>query len=249
MRKLISALGLLLSAAGFVVFLALAVGVWYAKREADKQMNTAVARAHQAGDVACQVIKLVREVVARAKASLSTARTESQPAASQPVDPMVKFAMWKAKKELPGEVEKARDAVHIASEAVIIAESFLDVFVEHKPDETALGVRAGDITAARTQLESAAGDLRNVRTVLGVPVGTVSAEQYSQVDQALTTATDVTNRVDDALKDARIKVDAAKAAADHWSVWLAVIVTALGTLAAVGQVFLFRACRRGLKPS
>jgi hypothetical protein len=246
MRKPLAASGLVLSVAGFITFIALGIGAWIAKREADQQLNAAVAKAHQAGDVAERVIVLIREVLSRAKASLTAARAETLPKADVS-DPMVRLAMWKAKRELPGEVEKARDAVGVASEAVIVAESFFDVFVEHKPDETALGVKAGDIHAARAQLDSAAADLRNARTVLGVPIGPASAEQYSQVEQALATATDVTNRVDEALKDAQRKVDALKSSADRWSLRLAIAGSALAALAALGQVFLFRASRRALR--
>jgi len=242
-RKLLAGAGLVLGAAGFVTFIALGIGAWFAKREADKQLNAAVAKAHQAGDVATRVVALVREVLARAKTSLAAARTETQPP-GEVTDPAVRFAMWKAKRELPGEVEKARDAVGVASEAVIVAESVLEVFVERKPDEPALGVKAHDVKTARTQLESAATDLKNARTVLGIPIAAGTPEQYSQVDQALVTATDVTDRVDQALDDARRKVDEAKSQADRWALRVAIIASALGAWAALGQVFLFRASWR-----
>jgi|GEM_PF-3646264 len=246
MRRAMAAIGLILSVVGFAIFVAIAVGVWSAKREADRQMVDAVAKAHRASEIADRVIVLVREAIARAQASLTAARSDVRPP-GEVQDPTVRFAMWKAQRSLPAEVEKARDAVGVASEAVIVAETILDVFVEHKPDETALGVKTADIHAARTQLVSAASDLKNARTVLGVPLGGVSAEQYSQVDQALAAATDVTNRVDVALKDAERKVDTMKEAADRWSLRLALAVCALGILAAVGQIFLFRACRRALR--
>src|SRR5258708_891305 len=122
LRKLLAAIGLLLGIAGFVIFIALAVGIWTAKRAADRELTAAVEKAHQAGDVAARVIALIREVIARASASLAMARSESElvPPGTDP-DPLVRMAMWKAKRELPGEVEKARDAVGIATEAVIVA--------------------------------------------------------------------------------------------------------------------------------
>jgi hypothetical protein len=246
MRKSISIAGLVLSVAGFVIFIALGVSAWFAKREADRRVNAAAVQAQQAGEVASHVVRLVREVIARAQVSLTTSRAGFEPAGDIN-DPMVRLAMWKATRELPDQVEKARDAVHIASEALIVAESVLDVFVEHKPDETVLGVRAGDMGAARSQLESAASDLKNARTVLGIPIAPATPEQYSQVDQALASATDLTNRVDDALKLARHKVDEAKASAHRWSLRAAIIISALTALAALGQVFLFRASWRGLR--
>ena len=249
MRQSFAFAGLVLSSAGVVVFLALGIGAWVAKREADRQLESAAVKAHQAGDVAERVIALVREVIARARQSLSLARADTQPTPGPPKDPFVNLAMWKAKRELPGEVEKARDAVNVASEAVIVAESLLDVFIEHKPEETALGVRTDDIHAARTQLVSAATDLRNARTVLGVPVSGGTEAQYTQTDQALAAASGVTDRVDAALKEAQVKVDAMKASANRWTLRLALVASGLAAWAALGQVFLFRASRRALRGS
>ena len=54
----------------------------------------------------------------------------------------------------------------------------------------------------------------------------------------------MTDRVAAALTDARRKVDDAKASADRWSLRLALAASGLAALAALGQVFLFRASRR-----
>src|SRR5204863_491964 len=86
MRKPLAAFGLVLSMAGFIIFIALGIGAWFAKREADKQLASAVEKAHRAGDVASQVIQLVREVIARAKSSLNSARAETRPS-GEPEDP------------------------------------------------------------------------------------------------------------------------------------------------------------------
>ena len=49
-RKLLAGIGLLLGVAGFVLFVALGVGAWYARREADREIASAVEKAHQAGE-------------------------------------------------------------------------------------------------------------------------------------------------------------------------------------------------------
>ena len=77
------------------------------------------------------MISLVREILARAKSSLSAARAASAlPPGGEP-DFVTRMAMRKAKRELPGEVEKARDAVGVASEAVVVAGAVLDVSSPH----------------------------------------------------------------------------------------------------------------------
>src|SRR5213594_1283045 len=100
MLRLVSALGLFLAVA---LFVALAIGTWSIKREADQQVAAATDKAYQAGDVAAKVIALIREVIARARASLAAARAAStMPEAVE--DPLARLAMWKARRELPGEV-------------------------------------------------------------------------------------------------------------------------------------------------
>lgn len=248
-RKLLAATGLLLGIAGFIIFLALAVGTWVVRRDADREVAAAAEKAHQAGDVAARVIVLIREVIARANASLNAARSETMqltPEAEQ--DPLVRMAMWKAKRDLPGEVEKARDAVGIASETVIVAGAALEVFGEQHHDEAALGVEQGGLQAARTQLDDAARELKNARTVLGVSIpGSATPEQLTRVDQALTLATQVTDQSDRALVKLRSRVDKVQQQAEWWSLRAAIAISALSGLAGLGQVFLVRSCWRGLK--
>src|SRR5437660_227716 len=134
MLRLLSTVGLVFALAGVALFVALAIGTWSIKREADQQVAAATDKAYQAGDVAAKVIALIREVIARARASLAAARAASTtPEAVE--DPLARLAMWKARRELPGEIEKARDVVGVASEAVVVAGAALDVFGEHRSDE------------------------------------------------------------------------------------------------------------------
>jgi hypothetical protein len=102
--------------------------------------------------------------------------------------------------------------------------------------------------AAHTQLDAAAADLKNARRVLGVPIpGAATPDQLSNVDAALAQAAEVTDRFDTALDRVRHKLDAATRQAGVWSLRAAVAVTALSALAALGQVFMARACWRGLR--
>ena len=246
-RKVLSGIGFVLGIAGFLAFIAIGVGTWIAKREADRQLTAAVEKAHHAGNVASNVISLVREIIARAKASLVAARVESVQTPGEEPDFFTRMVVRKAKRDLPGEVDKARDAVGVASEAVVVAGAVLDVFDDRKPDEVALGVKEHDLKAARSQLDSAAAELKNARSVLGFPIPGASEEQLTQVDQALATATDVTNQVDRAVTEARGKVDELKRKSEVWSMRAAIGITGLTALAALGQVFLVRACWRGLQ--
>jgi hypothetical protein len=247
-RKVIVRAGLVLGAAGFILFLVLGIGAWFARREADRELEVAVEKAHQGAEVAARVIALVREIIARANLSLAMARAESADMApGGNSDPLVRVALWKAKHDLPNEVERARDAVGVASEAVVVAGAALEVFGERGPPETHLGVKPQNMQAARTQLDAAATDLKNARTVLGIRIPAATPEQLSQVDQALRLATQVTDQSDQALNQAREKVDKLHRQARRWSTGLAVAITGTAAWAALGQVFLVRACWRGMK--
>lgn len=252
LRSILSTLGLVLAAAGFVAFVALGVGAWVAKREADRQVAAMSEKAHRAGDVAERVIALVREIIARARGGLSVARADPANAVTGvQLDPVTQMVVWKAKRDLPGDVERARDAVGAASEALIVANAALDVFLEQPADGTAVGLRPDDMHTARTQLDRAASDLKTARRVLGVPLPAPPAdatpEQLANVDAALARAADVTDRFDDALTRVRTKVEATRRQAEVWSLRVAVGVTGLSALAALGQVFMARACWRGLQ--
>lgn len=251
LRTVLSATGLVLAVGGFVVFAALGVGAWAAKREADRQVAAAAATAHQAEDVAARVIALVREIIARAQAGLAAARTQPVEPAGVKQDPLVQFALRKAKRDLPADVERAREAIGTASEAVIIADAALGVFEEKPREGSALGVRREDIHTARSQLDSAASDLKNARRVLGVsipgPDRPTTPEQLDNADAALARATEVTDSLDRALGLARQKVDVAQQKAEVWSLRVALAVAGLAGLAAVGQVFMARSCWRGLR--
>jgi hypothetical protein len=250
-RTTLCLVGLVFAVGGGLLFVALGVGAWAAKREADRQVTAAVEKAQAAADVAARVIALVRDVIARAQAELAAARADPDNAAPGATpDPLVRTAVWKAKRSLPDEVEKARDAVGVASEAVIVAGAALDAFGERPADGTALGVRPEHMQAARVQLDSAAADLRNARRVLGIPIpareGDATPDQLANVDGALARAGEITDQFDGALARARQEVAEAEHKARTWAFGIAAGVTALSALAATGQVFMARACWRGL---
>jgi hypothetical protein len=191
-------------------------------------------------------------VIARAEAGLAAARAE---AASQPPakneDPLVRIAMAKARRELPAQVERARDAVGIASEALVVAGAAIDVFEERPSDGSTLGIRPEDMQNARSQLDTAAGELSNARHVLGIPIpnadGSATPEQLTQVEDALRRARAVTDQMDGALGEAREKVNLAKDQVETWTLRAALCATALGGLATLGQFCMARACLRGIR--
>lgn len=250
-RSVLSALGLIVALAGMGLFAGAGAYVWTLRAETLQQTEMLAERAHAAGDVAEEVIRLIREIIARAQAGLAAARTDpAKLTAGKEPDPLVRFALAKAKRDLPHEVERARDAVSIASEALVVAGAAVDVFEERPGDGSSLGIRPEDMRAARMQLDTAANELGSARSILGIPIpsdGSATPEQLTQVEDALQRAEGVADQMDGALAQARAKVNHAREQVESWSLRVAIGITAAAILAALGQFFMARACWYGLR--
>ena len=219
-RSVLAAAGLLLALAGISVFVALGYTAWVVRSEADRQL-----------------------AAARTEAALHPQKEN--------VNPLVRMVVRDQARNLPGKVEQARDAVGTASDAVVVASAALDVFAQLHVDGEALGVGPERVQAARGQLDQVAAELKSARLVLGVPVprpdGPATDEQLSAVDDALSRARGVTDDLERVLGRVRVRVAEVRATAELWAWRAAVVVTALAALAALGQVFMARACWRALR--
>ncbi len=247
--RIASYLGLGVSVLGFAAFLALIYGAWWAKREADRQVDDAATKANAAIGVAGKAIALVRDVISKAEIDLEAARiTAVSP--KPPSDPFMRFVLMQANEQLPTDMERARDAVGIASETAVIAQAALDVFDDRPDEQAALGIQPDQVKAARDHLDKATNDIREARSVLGLPLNHPNAkltdEQYAAVHQALEQGKGVTNKIDATLLNAHDRVESAKQKANFWSLRLAVAATLLGVVGALGQLFMARSCIRGL---
>ena len=249
MKRIASFLGLMVAVVGFVAFIALIYGAWWAKREANKQVNDAVGKANSAIDVAGKAIGLVKDVIARAETDLEAARVTAA-APAPPEDPFLRLVLGHANRQLPTDMERARDAVGIASESAVIVQSALAVFDDRPDEQAALGIHPDQMKHAHDQLEKATSDLRQARSVLGLPINhpdaKITDDQYQAVHQALGQGKDITTKLDGALDNARGRVATAKQKAEFWSLRLAIGASVLGGLGILGQLFMARACIHGL---
>lgn len=252
LRFVLAAAGFLLGLTGVGVFVALGYSAWVVRVEADRQLADAHARAELAADAAGRTLAVVHDVIDRAGKDLAAARVE---AAMHPrkddVNPLVRMVVSQKARSLPGKVEQARDAVGTASDAVVVATAALDVFRKLPADGEMFGVSPEQVQSARAQLDSVAADLQSARGVLGVPIpgpdGPATAEQLSAVDDALSRARAVTVELEGVLTRVRTRVAEIRATAQVWVWRAAVAVTGLSALAALGQVFMVRACWRALR--
>ena len=248
--RLLTGAGLVVSVSGFVGFIALAIGAWPARTEANRRTDDLARRAHAAVNPADRAIAFVRQVITVADADLADAR-QGASAAPPPTafNPFAMLAARKASESLVGSVERATTAVTTASEAAVVAESALELFDQDEELQRWIGVRPEQLAQARTGLESASRELGRARTLFGpVPEGQrPTEEQLGMVKSALDQARDFTDRMDKAVATVRTRVDETKTLADLWVLRIAIAVTALSSLAAVGQFFMVRFCWRVLR--
>jgi hypothetical protein len=245
-RSALSVVGLLASVVGFVAFVGLVVGAWWAKQQAEQKVDVLATKAEAAAAVAERAIGLVDEVLDRAELDLAQAR--AAPSAEDPaVNPFLRLTVNRAAGELPGGMDRAREAVGVASETVVVLDAAIAVFAERPEDQTALGLRPEQLQDARDKLNTASTELRRARSLLGVRLSALSPEEINAVQQALDHVRRLTKRLRAALDEARQRVQTAREKGKVWSLRVALATTGLGSLAALGQLFMARACVRGLR--
>ena len=137
-----------------------------------------------------------------------------------------------------------------ASDAVTVAEAALEVFSGNTELKQLIGVQPDQLNVTKSTLGKAAIELRDVKTVLGMPVSTdgpLTTEQLNAVNNALGQARGFTNDLEKVVANARGRVNEAKVSVERWTWRIAVATTAISILAAVGQFFLARYCLRTLR--
>jgi hypothetical protein len=225
--------------------------VWKVKAEANRQTETLAVKAHEAVNAADHAVGFVHQVIDQAEADLHAAR--KQPAApAAPVNPFLQLTARRASTDLAGSVERASVAVVTASDATLVAQAALEVFgndSQLRELKEWLGVKPEQLTRTRDDLNKATSELKQVRTVLGVPVGEggPTPEQLTMVESALTQARELTNQTGQVVATARVRVDETKRAVDLWALRVALAVTVVGVVGAAGQFFMARFCWRVLR--
>jgi hypothetical protein len=249
-RSALSLAGLLVACAGAGLFVAIGIYAWTLKAEVNQQTTALTARANEAGDAADHAIKFVREVIGQAEKDLTKARGHASDTPTRPVNPLEQMFARRASTELAGSVERAHGAVVTASDAVKVAQAALEVFHDDENLRQFFGVRPDQLTATQSALGNVSGELRQAKSVLGVPVGAgdpLTTEQLNAVDGALKQASGFTDELAKVVTTARGRVNDAKTTVDQWSWRVAIATSLISALAAVGQVFMVRFFWRRLR--
>jgi hydrogenase maturation protease len=249
-RSILSLLGLLVACCGVGLFIAIGIYVWSIKAEVNRQTATLASRAHAAGDEADRAIKFVRGVIDQAESDLSDTRKRSSTQPSKPVSIWEMTLARSASQQLAGSVERAHGAVATASDAVVVAKTALQVFDDNSELQRLFRVQPGQVDATRTTLDTAATELRQAQSALGPSVSSGTPpppELLNAVDNALGQARGFTNELAKVVTTVRGRVNDTKSLVDRWTLRLAIGITLISALAAIGQLFLARFCWRKLR--
>jgi hypothetical protein len=187
---------------------------------------------------------LVRNIIEKAEGDLAATRGETSGQGHPPVDPFLRLTAQKASQDLAGSVDRAHNAVVLASEAVVVADAALDVVGGLPELKQLLGVQPEQLDATRTALGNVSTELQQARNVLGFsdisPDAVPTSEQLHAVDDALRKARGFTDEVGKVVETTRNRVNETKQKVDVWAMRGALATSLISALGVLGQLFMAR---------
>jgi hydrogenase maturation protease len=241
-RSLFAWLGLLLSCAGIGLFITLGIWIWSVKAEVSRQSEILSDRANKTLDSADRANEVVREIIGKAEYDLAMTRMAATGQVPSPgFNPLLSFTAQKASQDLAGSVERAHNAVVLASEAVVVADAALDVVGGVPELKQMLGVNPEQLDATRTALGNVSSELQQARNFLGVPASShwvPTSEQLYAVNSALGRARDFTDEVNRVVESTRTRVNETKQSVNVWTARGAVGIGVLSAIGVIGQLFM-----------
>jgi hydrogenase maturation protease len=245
-RSFFAWFGFVLSCLGVGLFIVIGIWIWSLKAEVNRQSETLSSRANKTLDSADRALGLVKDIIEKAEGDLVMTRLEAiGHIPPQHIDPVLQFAAQKASQDLAGSVDRAHNAVVLASEAVVVADAALDVVGGVPELKQLLGVKPEQLDATRTALGNVSNELQHARGFLDVqsisPDGVPTNEQLHAVDDALRNARGFTEEVGKVVETTRARVNETKQKVDIWSLRGAVATSLISALGVLGQLFMARA--------
>lgn len=242
-RRVSAGAGLVIALVGFATFVAAAVGVWRLKAEVNRRTEELASRADAAVNSADHAVAFVREVLDRGQEDLQEARERQKERPAAAVNPFVRMGARQTSERLAGSVERADAAVTAASDAVVVAQKAIDLFGQDEQFKSWFGVHPEQLSQTQIDLVSASRELQRVRDLLGVPLAAGAAptdDQLAKLDGAIRQGRAFTDQMELVVATIRTRLHETRRAVDVWSMRVAVGVTAIGVIGALGQFFMAR---------
>ncbi len=242
-RRISAAAGLTVALVGFTVFATSAYATWRVKAEVNQRTDDLASNADKAVDSADHAINFVRDVLNASENDLRDARQQPREMPSATVNPFVRIGARQTAQRLAGSVQRADAAVTAASDAVIVAQKAIDLFGQDEQLKRWFGVQPEQVSETRLDLVSASREIQRVRDVLGSPLASSAApteEQLVMLAGAIQQGRSFTDRMALVVATIRTRVHETKRTVDVWSLRIAIGITAVGVLGALGQIFMAR---------
>ncbi|HEY2784249.1 MAG TPA: hypothetical protein VGJ05_04665 [Fimbriiglobus sp.] len=241
MKKPITATLLLASALTFIVFVSIALGVWFVSAELNRRADQVFGRASTALDRAQSIAVAIGEAIDSAEAELKAGRASPGPPDKIPT--VQKALLRSALKDAPVRVKTAEKSVRMLGDLMVVANAALNS-VQDIPGLPAKGAAA--LPDLQQKLSQSAQSLTKAEAILNTTTGrkddAIAADDSREIEHALAETRRVVGDVTGKLTMLREEVETYRVQfprAVRFATWSIAILSFFG---AIGQIALVRWC-------
>jgi len=239
-KRILAGLVLLLSAAGLLLSLAAAVGVWVVKGPWTDRATHVFERVEAKLDVADQGLDHVKSSLARASERLDAAREEQRKLAQEPQrqGALGRMLARTVQQSVAPQIGDAHEKLHTVAEAAVVVNAVLED-VGNFPFLAASGLDLDRLEEMNRRLADVGPAAWELSRLLGEPEPDSEAgAQLSRVDQALKAMGRLVDEYKPQVTEVRRRTEALKSNFLRWVTPASVLVSVVACWIALSQVSL-----------
>ena len=237
-KRILAGLALLLSAAGLLLSLAAAVGVWVVKGPWTDRATHVFERVEAKLDVADQGLDHVKSSLARASERLDAAREEQRKLAQEPQrqGALGRMLARTVQQSVAPQIGDAHEKLHTVAEAAVVVNAVLED-VGNVPFLSAAGLDLDRLAEMNRQLADVGPAAWELSRLLGEPGQESDAgAQLSRVDHTLKAMRRLVDEYEPQVAQVRQRTEALKATFFRWVTPASVIASLACFWVALSQV-------------
>jgi hypothetical protein len=188
-KRILGALGLLLSVVGLLVSLAVGVGVWVIREPVTTRLTQIFGRVEGGLDLADRSLDYAQKSLARAATHLEEVRKEQKDLSQAPKKDSAtwKLLSRKVQRKFGPELDEAHQKLQTLAEAVVVINSVLED-LGNFPDLAITGLDKGRLEEMNDRLAKVGPTAWELSQLLGeMAPGTETDDHFSRIEQALRT--------------------------------------------------------------